>query len=179
MSTPVSRARWVRGGLVGVCSTVLTAGAHAAAGGGLPRGSALVVAALVCLTVGGAIGGVHLTGRRARPAAVTAALAVAQLLGHLVMAGGHHHVGGAGLTPAMVTAHLAAAVVLGIAISAVEYAYVVATSVLRWMRLFATAATGPVPPLPRWTTNVVVVQPVLPHSGLGMRAPPAVLLPAA
>ena len=179
MSTPVARARWVRGALVGVCSAVLTAGAHTAAGGALPRGSALVVAALVCATAGGAIGGVRLTGRRTRPAAVIAALTVAQLLGHLVLAGGHHHVGGAGFTPAMIAAHLAAAVVLGIAISAVEYAYVVAASVLRWLRLFATAATGPVAPVRRWATNVVVVQPVLPHPGLGMRAPPAGLLPAA
>ncbi|MEV3903710.1 hypothetical protein AB0K11_15400 [Mycobacterium sp. NPDC050551] len=179
MSTPVSRARWMRGGLVGVCSTVFTTGAHAAAGGGLPKGSALVVAALVCLTVGGAVGGLQLTGRRTRPVVLTAALAVAQLLGHLVMAGGHHHAGGAGLSRGMIAAHLAAAVVLGVAISAVEYAYVVAASVLRWLRLFATATAGPVPAVRRWTTNVAVVLPVLPHSGLGMRAPPAGLLPAA
>jgi hypothetical protein len=182
VSTTVDRARWLRGALVGLCSAVVTAAAHTAGGGGLPSGSALIVAVVVCATTGAAIGGVGLCGRRTRPLGVIAALTVAQVLGHLtlVIAGGHHHhAAGLGVTPSMLSAHLGAAVVLGAAICAVEFAYVVAASVLCWLRLFAAAAPRPaVRVLPR-PANVVAPQPVLLLSGLGMRAPPRVISPAA
>nr|WP_090339231.1 hypothetical protein [Mycolicibacterium malmesburyense] len=175
MNTPRSRARWVRGGLVGACSAVLTATAHTFAGGQLPRGSAMVVAMLVCATVGAVVARPALDGRRARVIGIVGALSLAQVLGHLafVVAGGHVHSAGAlGFTPAMVTAHVGAAVVLGAAIAAVEYLYVVCVSVLRWLRIFTTRGVPPrVRRLDR-DVKTVVAESVLFSYGLGMRAPP-------
>ncbi|KUI38643.1 hypothetical protein AU197_22840 [Mycobacterium sp. IS-1590] len=175
MNTPKSRARWVRGGLVGACSALLTATAHTIAGGRLPGGSALVVAVLVCATVGAAVARPGLDGRYARLLGVVGALSLAQFFGHLafVVAGGHVHSATAlGLTPAMVAAHVGAAVVLGAAIAAVEYLYVVCVSVLQWLRLFATS--GPRPRVRRVhrVVKTVVAESVLFSYGLGMRAPP-------
>lgn len=174
MSTPRARARWLRGALVAICSVVATVGAHAAAGGTNPRGAALVIAVLTCATVGAAAGAMRFDGRRSGVLAVTAALTVAQTLGHLVLAvaGGHHH-HGLGLSPSMAAAHAAAAGVLGVAIASVEYLYVVCASVLCWLRLFAAASVRPPARARRWTLDVVVAQPILLRLGLGMRAPPA------
>lgn len=175
MNTPESRARWVRGGLVGACSVVLTATAHTLAGGQLPRGSALIVAMLVCATVGAGAARPVLDARRARVIGVVGALGAGQVLGHLafVVAGGHVHAAPAlGFTPAMVAAHIGAAIVLGAAIAAVEYLYVVCVSVLRWLRVFATLT---VPPRARRLdrdVKTVVAESVLVSYGLGMRAPP-------
>ncbi|MCT7657740.1 hypothetical protein [Mycobacterium deserti] len=177
MSTPRARARWLRGVLIAVCSAVATAGAHAAAGGVLPRGAALIVAVLVCATVGAAAGALQLAGRRAGPLGVIAALALAQLLGHLTLAGGHHH-HVLGVTPSMAAAHAGAAVVLGAAIASVEYLYVVCASVLCWLRLFACAALCPPARAVHWFADSVVAQAVLLRSGLGMRAPPYTLATA-
>lgn len=176
MSTPRSRARWVRGSLVGACSAGITATSHTFAGGELPRGSALIIAMLVCATAGAMVARLALDGRHARLLGATGALGLAQVLGHLsfVVAGGHHHsAGGLGLTPAMVAAHVGAALVLGAAIAAVEYLYVVCVSVLRWLRLFATLAVRPRARRPRRAVKTVVAESVLFSYGLGMRAPPA------
>lgn len=176
MNTPRSRARWVRGGLVGACSAVLTATAHTFAGGRLPEGSALIVAMLVCATVGAAVARPALDGRYARVVGAVGALSLAQILGHLsfVVAGGHVHAAAAlGLTPAMVVAHVGAAVVLGAAIAAVEYLYVVGVSVLHWLRIFATSGPRPRVRRARHAVKTVVAESVLFSYGLGMRAPPA------
>jgi hypothetical protein len=154
----------------------MTAGAHAAAGGGLPRGGALVAVLLLCATVGAMLGAVRVEGRIARWAATAAALGVAQLLGHTVLAVASHH-GGGDAAPLMIAAHAVAAVVLGAAISAAEYLYVVCASVLCWLRLFAVRATRPVAPIRRRKTKVVALQPVL-TTGLGMRAPPSIFATA-
>lgn len=174
MQTPKARARWARGALVGVSSAAMTAGAHAAAGGGLPRGSALVLVLLLCATVGAMLGVLRVEDRASRWIATTTALGAAQMLGHLALnMAGHHH-GGAELAPgpSMIAAHAAAAVILGGVICVAEYLYVVCSSVLCWLRLFALRASRPVARVRRRTTNVVVVRPVL-ATGLGMRAPPA------
>lgn len=174
MSTPKSRARWVRSALVGACSAVVTVGAHAAAGGVVPKGGQLVVATLMCATVGAVMAAAPLEGRRGRLLAVIGALTVAQSLGHLTLmaSAAHHHGGTAGVTPSMAAAHLAAAVTLGVAITSVEYLYVVCASVLCWLRLFAIAAIRPATRLLPLATDDVVAQSVLRCSGLGMRAPP-------
>lgn len=175
MNTPKSRARWVRGGLVGACSAVLTATAHTFAGGELPRGSALIVALLVCAVAGAAVARPPLDGRHARFVAATGALSLAQILGHLTfaVAGGHVHSAGAlGLTPAMTAVHFGAAVVLGAAIAATEYLYVVCASVLRWLRIFATLGLRPRARRLHRATKTVVAESVLLSYGLGMRAPP-------
>lgn len=178
MRTPKARARWARGALVGVSSAAMTAGAHAAAGAGLPRGSALVAVLLLCGTVGGMVGALRVDGRVARWSATTVGLGVAQFLGHLVLSAAGHH-GSVELAPgpSMTAAHAVAAVVLGAAISAAEYLYVVCSSVLCWLRLFAMRTARPVVRLRRRSTNVVVLRPVL-ATGLGMRAPPQVFVTA-
>ena len=179
MGSPRARARWLRGALVGVTSAVMTAGAHGAAGGGIPGGGALVIALLACATVGAVVGGLRLQGRRAGWVATTSGLGVAQLLGHAaLMTAGHRHGGGLlDMDTSMAAAHLGAAVILGIAITAAEYLYVVCSSVLCWLRLFTMRALRPVARPPRRTSKIVVVAPVL-VTGLGMRAPPRVVAAA-
>ncbi|MCV7301404.1 hypothetical protein H7J93_17435 [Mycobacterium barrassiae] len=183
MSTPKSRARWVRGVLVGLCSAVVTVGAHAAAGGLVPQGGRLVIAMIVCATVGAALATAPLEVRRDRLFGVIGALIVAQSVGHLTLmasAGHQHDHGGVlGATPSMTGAHLAAAVILGIAISSVEYLYVVCASVLCWLRVFAAPTSRPaVRSLPP-ASDDVRAQSVLRCSGLGMRAPPQLAAPTA
>lgn len=175
VSTPKSRARWVRGALVGASSAVVTTGAHCAAGGGMPRGAALLVALLVCAAAGTLCGCARLQGRFGRLLGTAAALGVAQLLGHvsLAVAGGHQHGGDwLGLSPSMLATHGAAAVLLAVAITAVEHLYAVCSSMLCWLRLFTTPAIAPVSRPSRRMTSVVVARPVLLFPGLGMRAPP-------
>lgn len=156
-------------------SAVMTVGAHAAAGGGIPNGAALIISLLACATVGMMVGCLQLEGRVARLLGTTVALVAAQFLGHvtLVATGHQHHGGGADLAPgpSMIAAHIGAAVILGVAITAVEYLYVICTSVLCWLRLFAVRALAPAPRVVRRMTNIVAVQPVF-TTGLGMRAPP-------
>lgn len=176
MSTPRIRARWLRGGLVGGCSALLTVGAHAAVDDRLPHGAALMVVLLLCATVGAAVGTAPAGRGHGRLVGVIAALGGTQLLGHWALAlfGGHHHgLGGFGMSPSMAAAHAAAAIVLGAAIAAVEYLYVVCESVLCWLRLFTLGALRATSRARHWTANSVVAQPVLLRSGLGMRAPPA------
>ncbi|MDA2892998.1 hypothetical protein PDG61_18905 [Mycolicibacterium sp. BiH015] len=176
MRTPKARARWARGALVGASSAVVTVGAHAGTGAGLPHGSALVLTLLLCTTVGALAGSIRAEGRAAGWAATTAALGVAQLLGHAALAVAGHHPAGfdAVPAPAMIAAHAVAAVSLGVAISAAEYLYVVCSSVLCWLHLFTGPAPRPVPRVRRRGTKVVAIRPVL-VTGLGMRAPPSTL----
>jgi hypothetical protein len=141
----------------------------------MPRGAGLLIALLVCSLVGALCGCVRFDGRVTRPLSTAAALCAAQLLGHvsLVVAGGHHHGGDwLGLSPSMLATHAAAAILLAVAITAVEHLYVVCSSVLCWLRLFATSAPEPVARPARRMTSVVVARPVLLFPGLGMRAPP-------
>jgi hypothetical protein len=156
----------------------MTAGAHAAAGGELPRGGALVALLLLCATVGAMLGALRVEGRVARWSTIAAALAAAQFLGHLVLAVAGHHGGPESAPgPTMIAAHAVAAVVLGAAISAAEYLYVVCASVLCWLRLFALQTPRPIARIRRRKTKVVAPRPVL-TTGLGMRAPPSVLATA-
>jgi hypothetical protein len=181
VGTPKSRARWVRGALVGACSAVVTVGAHAAAGGVVPQGGRLIVSMLVCGTVGAVLAIAPLEGRRGRLFGVIGALTVAQSLGHLSLmaSAAHHHGDLLGFTPSMASAHLAAAVMLGVAITSVEYLYGVCASVLCWLRLFAIVAMRPAARLLPPASGDVVAQSVLRCSGLGMRAPPLRTAPAA
>jgi hypothetical protein len=72
--------------------------------------------------------------------------------------------------------HVAAAIGLGIVIGVVEHLSTVCESVLRWLRLFAVDAHQPAVTVVRRRANVVVVQSVLLRAGLGMRAPPQLLV---
>jgi len=129
---------------------------------------------LVCAIVGALLSAAPLEGRGGRLLGVVGALTVAQSLGHLTLMASapHHHGDAMGVTPMMAAAHLAAAVVLGVAITTVEYLYVVCESVLCWVRLFAMRALRPAARVLPLTTSDVVAQSVLLRSGLGMRAPP-------
>ena len=174
MTTPARRAHWLRAALVGVSAAAGTTGAHAAASGMFPHGAALVASLLVCATSGVAAAGIQLQNRHAQLLGLIAALGAAQLLGHLTLtlAGAHHGGAGLGMSPTMIAAHAGAAVLLGVAIGAVEHLYLVCTSVLRWLRLFANVTPRPAPPRTRRRTNNVVAQSLLWRTGLGMRAPP-------
>lgn len=176
MRTPKARAGWARGALVGASSAVMTVGAHAGAGAGLPHGSALVLTLLLCATIGALAGSIRVEGRAAGWVATTAALGAAQFLGHMTLSVAGHHPGGFEAVPApsMIAAHAVAAVILGLAISTAEYLYIVCSSVLCWLRLFAGHTPRPVPRVRRRATKVVAVRPVL-VTGLGMRAPPSAL----
>ena len=77
----------------------------------------------------------------------------------------------------MIAVYVVAAVVLGAAISAAEYLYVVCSSVLCWLRLFAMRTPRPVGRIRRRKTEVVALRRVL-TTGLGMRAPPSVFATA-
>jgi hypothetical protein len=153
---------------------VVTVGAHTAAGGVLPQGGGLIASILVCAVIGAVLSAAPLEGRRGRLLGVIGALTIAQSLGHLTLmsSAAHHHGHALGVTPAMAVAHIAAAVILGVAITSVEYLYVVCESVLCWLRLFAMAASRPAPRVLPLATSDVVAQSVLRCSGLGMRAPP-------
>lgn len=153
---------------------MVTVGAHAAAGGDAPQGGRLIASMLICGIIGAVLAAAPLEGRRGRLLGVIGALAVAQSLGHLTLmaSASHHHGDALGVAPAMAAAHLAAAVVLGVAITLVEYLYVVCESVLCWLRLFAIAVPPPVARLVPFVTSDVDAQTVLLCSGLGMRAPP-------
>jgi len=157
----------------------MTVGAHAGAGGALPSGGASVMALLACVTVGTLLSFVRVDGRGAALMATTTALCAAQLVGHATLTtAGHRHAGSAfDMDASMAAAHLGAAVVLGVAITAAEYLYVVCSSVLCWLRLFAMRAPRHAVLIVRRTVNDVVVAPVF-TTGLGMRAPPRVIAAA-
>ena len=167
----------MRGALVGLSSAAMTTGAHVAAGGGVPRGPALIVAMLMCVTAGALVARVR-CDRLAGYAAIAAALGGAQLAGHVtLMVAGHEHHGATGPAWFMPAAHIGAALLLGAAIMSVEYLYAVCVSVLCWLRLFTLRAPRVVSPVVRYRPDVAVRRPVL-SFGLGMRAPPAAV-PAA
>lgn len=171
MSTPAARARYLRGGLVSACSALLTGAAHGAAGGSLPGSGALTLLLVGCATVGALTATLTTGHRAARAAVLVAALGAGQFIGHFALtltAGGHGH----GLTALMVAAHAAAAVALGLLIGLGEYLYLVARSVLCWLRLVLRPAGRTPDRSPLRAARHVAAQSVLWCSGLGMRAPP-------
>ena len=137
------------------------------------------MALLACVTVGTMLSFVRADGRAAAVLATTTALCAAQLVGHATLTtAGHLHPGGAvDMDASMAATHVGAAVILGVAITAAEYLYVVCSSVLCWLRLFAMRALRHAVLLVRRTANDVAVAPVF-TTGLGMRAPPRVVAAA-
>ena len=172
MSTSTSRAGYLRGGLVSVCSTVVTAFAHSIAGGEAPSGAAAMLLIVACATAGIAMGAVTVDGRYARMSLVVGGLCFGQALGHVVLTVGGSRHGDCGwmLTAPMLSVHATAAVALGLAISIVEYLYAVCASSSSHCRLFATTQVRPIVRLTRFhPSNVFVVRPILLRAGLGMR----------
>jgi hypothetical protein len=152
----------------------MTGAAHAAAGGHVPNGGSAIVLLLACATVGAAAGGASLDGRRTGFLGMVAALCGGQLLGHLALAvdSGHHSEHGLLLTAPMLAMHVAGAIAVALVIGLVEYLYIVSSSVLRWLRLFAARHARRWPSAVPMSTPSVVLQPILISCGLGMRAPP-------
>lgn len=171
MSTPATRARYLRGALVGACSALLTGVAHCLAGGALPGSGPLALLLVGCATVGALTATVGATHRQTRLVLLIAALGAGQFVGHFaltVTAGGHGHE----MTTLMFTAHAAAAVALGLLIGLGEYLYLVARSVLCWLRLVLRLTGRPVARRRMRAPRSIAAQSVLLCSGLGMRAPP-------
>ncbi|MGV0838014.1 hypothetical protein [Mycolicibacterium thermoresistibile] len=171
MSTPATRARYLRGALVGACSALLTGAAHCAAGGDLPGSGPLTLLLVGCATVGALTATLTTTHRYARLAMLITALGAGQFVGHFALtitAGGHGH----GMTVLMVTAHAAAAVALGLLIGLSEYLYLVARSVLCWLWLVLCRPGRPITRAPLRAPKRVAAPSVLLCSGRGMRAPP-------
>ncbi|CAJ1586920.1 hypothetical protein [[Mycobacterium] wendilense] len=175
MSTPSSRVRRLRGALIGGCSALVTAAAHAAAGGGLPGGGTLMVLTIGSVTVGAIASRFTVENRRGQLGALVAALGVAQAFGHLALALTGEHAHGP-LLPSlpMLLLHTAAAVGLAVLIAAVEHLYSVCESVLCWLRLILVGGSTPLVRIPRRRAKNVVAQSVLVYCGRGMRAPPGV-----
>ena len=174
MSTTRSRAASLRGVLVGGCAGLVTALVHALGGGEMPTGPTLVALVLTCATVGAGVGTLDPTGRRSRALLVILALLLCQSLGHVTLAVVGHHHSESLVTAPMFALHAGAAIGMGVLIGGAEYLYVVCSSVVSWLRRFATTVHTPAvasvhrPP-------IVVVPPPVPVAALGMRAPPRLL----
>jgi hypothetical protein len=174
MSPASSRAKYLRGALVGLCSAVTSAVAHGVAGGELPSGGSVILMALACSVAGGLAGTV---GSRcgATPGAVLAWLVAAQLAGHLTLVGTGcygHDGGGPAMSPTMLAAHCVGALVCAMLIAAAERLYVVCESVLSWLTVFFARLVQPgQAPDPGWV-NPPALQAILLVSGGGTRGPP-------
>ncbi|NLG55424.1 MAG: hypothetical protein GX542_07210 [Rhodococcus sp.] len=171
LRTPVSPPAAFRGAAVGVFSGAFAVAAHAAAGGGLPHSSSLTLLAAACVGLG-----VLVAQRTPRsvPAFTAAALAVGQLLGHLVLA---VETPGHALVPSgmMLAAHAVATVVCASAVSAAERLYgpLVSSVVSLWRTTF-TAGPSPaatVTLLPRCETHATAVVAIL-RASISRRGPP-------
>jgi hypothetical protein len=171
VSLPRHHAGALRGVLVGAVSALLTAVAHAAAGG-TPLGTPLLLLVIACATVGTATSALAIEHRRAEIVILVGALGAAQVVGHVILAGAEHH-GTHSVVPSMpmLAAHAATTVVLAVLISLAEFLYQVCQSVLCWLRLVAIHRSRAVGSVLRDTTETPVRR-VLLRSGMGMRAPP-------
>lgn len=175
MSAATPRAGALCGALVGACSASLTGTAHAAAGGGLPGGSGVIVLALVCSAVGAATSAGLRDGRRQRLAVLAAGLVAGQTLGHLVLTlTAHHGMGGPSIP--MLAAHGTAALALAVLIGLAGHLYTVCASVLAW--LCPTIVHRGRPTTRRWRSTPIGLRSRLLPGGTRMRAPPhAVSIP--
>lgn len=132
MPTPVDATSGLRGAAVGTLSALVTAAAHQAGGGMSASTSALVLLVAACAAVGAVASTSVFSDSRARPALhLMAVLAVAQLLGHvmLTVVDGHHH--GPVLTDRMTASHVAAIVLGAFVIRAAEHGVRRAASLMR------------------------------------------------
>lgn len=100
----------MRGVATGLLTAALAVAAHGVGGGGLPRGAATALLAVLAATVGALAATVPGAGRSP---GLFGLIAVGQLLGHLMLsAAGHHHSeSSAPPAVAMLVAHLLAIVV--------------------------------------------------------------------
>lgn len=136
MTGPIAPAALLRGAAAGLFTAMLSVAGHTAAGGAAPAGPAVVVLAILAVTVGA----LAATLVRADDVRVLLALLTAgQLAGHLVLEStGHHQTG---VPTAMLAAH-AVAVTTGAVLIAVGGRLCAAVS--RIVRAAVRPATAPV-----------------------------------
>lgn len=128
--------RALRGSVLAAVNAVLALAAHVAGGGGTPDGALTVLT-----TVGVAAAGTALADRRRGPLALLAAVAVTQVILHLLLAAldGHHGAtagtaagaSGAPGAAAMMAAHAGAVVVTAALLAGAESALFTVAGVLR------------------------------------------------
>ena len=176
VSPPTARVGALRGALVSVISMLLTAVAHAAAGGS-PAGTPLLLLAIACATVGAIATTYTPVSHTAKIAAMVGALGGAQAVGHVTLAAAEHH-GLHLMTPSapMLVAHVLATLALASVITLTEFLYQVCWSVLCWLRLVVLHRSRPAGPVLRYHATPPV-QSALFRSGMGMRAPPVWSVP--
>lgn len=176
MSPPTARVGALRGVLVSALSVLMTAAAHAAAGGN-PAGTPLLLLTIACATVGAMATTCTPVSHLAKIAAMVGALGGAQAIGHMTLAAAEHH-GPHTMTPSapMLVAHGLATLALASLITLAEFLYRVCWSVLCWLRLVVLHHSRPAAPGPR-DTAPPPVRSVLFRSGMGMRAPPVRFAP--
>lgn len=148
--------RTLRGLALAVVTAALAAAAHAAGGGGAPDGALTVL-----LTVGVAAAGTALADRRRGPIALLGAVAVTQLVLHLLLdtLGGHHGTlwtAGSTAGPvagdvAMMVAHAAAVVITAGLLSGAESALFTVAAAMR--RILGALPLLQAPPA--WPTTVL------------------------
>lgn len=131
--------RALRGTVLALVNAALAAAAHAAAGGGVPDGARTVL-----LTIGVATVGTALADRRRGPLAMLTAVAVTQVVLHLLLEnlGGHHMVAPApSVGVDMTVAHAVAALVTAALLAGAESTVFAMADVLR--RVAGTLPTIP------------------------------------
>lgn len=128
--------RVLRGVVLAAVNAVLAVAAHVAGGGGAPDGALTVL-----LTVGVAAAGTALADRRRGPVAMLAAVAVTQVVLHLLLAALSGHTSAAVPTSAgaaMTVAHAAAVLVTAALLAGAESAlFAVANTLTRIVGVFA------------------------------------------
>lgn len=177
--------RALRGSVLAAVNAVLAVAAHVAAGAALPDGALTVLT-----TIGVAAAGTALADRRRGPFAMLAAVAVTQVLLHLLLAaqGGHHPAMTAAVTSgavtsgvmggaAMMAAHAVAVVVTAALLAGAESALFTVAGVLRRIAGVFVALTAPRPADNQNTTLAVLAAPPaglrqLCCEGISLRGPP-------
>ena len=190
MDAPTRGAtRLARAAAFGVATLALAAGAHVAAGGGLPSMTILAV-----LAVPVSVAAMALTRRRCGPALLLASMATAQVLLHQTLTmltahvpggmtgqsssrlasamGGHAMAHAGGWSVAMTAAHVVATVVTALLLSRGEQALWQLVSRLFLALPSEPAAVGCTPRLRSALASVPVLTPSVVSGGPGLRGPP-------
>lgn len=145
-------SRWLRGGGLGIASTLLGVAAHAAAGGLVPHPGVLLPLAVLT-----AAAGAGLARKRSRPVRVLGVLAASQLALHALYVSGHQthpHAGSPAGSMTTTAGHVAAVVAVALMLVHAEsllagmVGAVAAVLPVRWNQPAPVAGVGSC--LPRW-----------------------------
>jgi hypothetical protein len=177
MSPVAPRAGALCGALVGACSGLVAAAAHAGAGGTLPSGGAFAALVIVCLTVGAATGAYVSDRSDPGPSTFIVAMFAGQAFGHLALAMTAHH-GNHAVLPAstMLVVHVAAAIGLGLLIGVMGHLYMLCATILSWLSLIRIHRGRPSRRPRRSMSDTPGAR--RSRSGTQMRGPPQAAIPA-